>query len=157
MICFINAKQSINTIIGNEKRFMAHEIIKRLETNRELALLQNMSNDVEVSRKNNNKLHEVWELSFDWKDCRSNKFIYQKLDYMHNNPCAGKWSLCANSLEYLHNSAPSSVGWEIWKGTVNAPPVPGLRGWHSVSSYMHTWLASTSNTIRPAAGLETHP
>ncbi|MEO6327566.1 MAG: hypothetical protein ABIO55_01470, partial [Ginsengibacter sp.] len=64
----------------------------------------------EVSRKNNNKLHEVWELSFvpitiGRNDCRSNNFIYQKLDYMHNNPCVGKWTLCANPLEYLYCSA----------------------------------------------------
>ena len=59
MISFINAKQSINRIIGNGKRFMAYEIIKRLETNNELDLFQNLSNKVEVSRKNNNKLHEV--------------------------------------------------------------------------------------------------
>ena len=84
---------------------MAYEIIKRLETNKELALLQILSNNIEVSRRNNKKLHEVWELSFDWKDCRSNKFIYQKLDYMHNNPCVGKRLLCANPLEYLHSSA----------------------------------------------------
>ena len=105
MISFVIAKQTINTIIGNGKRFMAYEIIQRLEINNKLTLLQNLSNNVEVTRKNNNKLHDVWELSFDWKDCSSNNFIYQKLDYMHNNPCVRKWSICANQLEYLHSSA----------------------------------------------------
>ena len=40
LISFINTKQSINTIIGNGKRFMAYEIIQRLEANNEVALLQ---------------------------------------------------------------------------------------------------------------------
>ena len=39
LVSFINAKQSINTIIGNGKRFMAYEIIKRLEVNNEVVLL----------------------------------------------------------------------------------------------------------------------
>ncbi len=27
------------------------------------------------------------EPSFDWKECRSDKFIDQKLEYIHANPC----------------------------------------------------------------------
>ena len=105
LISFINAQQSINTIIGNGKRFMAYEIIKRLEANNETKLLQQLSADVEPIRKANEKLHEVWETSFDWKDCRSNKFVWQKLDYMHHNPCSGKWQLASNPIEYHHSSA----------------------------------------------------
>ena len=105
LISFINAKQSINTIIGNGKRFMAYEIIKRLEENSEAGILQQLSAHVEPIRRANKKLHEVWETSFDWKDCRSNTFVWQKLDYMHSNPCTGKWQLAANPIEYFHSSA----------------------------------------------------
>ena len=84
---------------------MAYEIIQRLEVNREVALLQQLSAHVEVTRKANKKQHEVWETSFDWKDCRSNDFVWQKLNYMHNNPCTGKWELAANPIEYIHSSA----------------------------------------------------
>ena len=65
LISFINAKQSINTIIANGKRFMAYEIIERLEANNEAGLLQKLSVDGEPIRKANKKLHEVWECSFD--------------------------------------------------------------------------------------------
>ena len=105
LISFIDTKQSFNTIIGNGKRFMAYEIIERLKANNETQLLEQLANNVEASRKQNKKQHEVWELSFDWKDCRGNAFIYQKLDYMHNNPMVGKWTLCNNPLEYIHSSA----------------------------------------------------
>ena len=105
LISFVNTKQSINTIIGNGKRFMAYEIIERLKANNETALLEQLAGKVEATKKQNKKLHEVWELSFDWKDCRSNDFIYQKLDYMHLNPCTGKWQLTINPIEYLHSSA----------------------------------------------------
>ena len=105
LISFINTTQSINTIIGNGKRFMAYEIINRLKTNNETALLKQLAGSVETARKENKKLHEVWEISFDWKDCRSNEFVWQKLNYMHNNPCTGKWQLAVNAIEYTHSSA----------------------------------------------------
>jgi REP element-mobilizing transposase RayT len=105
LISFINTKQPINTIVGNGKRFMAYKMVERLEVNNEVALLQKLSVNVEPKRKANNKQHEVWETSFDWKDCRSNEFVWQKLNYMHNNPCTGKWQLAANPIDYIHSSA----------------------------------------------------
>ena len=47
----------------------------------------------------------MWEDSFDWKECNSTAFIMQKIDYMHNNPCTGKWQLAVNAIEYIHSSA----------------------------------------------------
>ena len=76
-----------------------------MEKSNEIALLEQLAGNVESKRKENKKLHEVWELSFDWKDCRSNKFAWEKIDYMHNNPCTGKWQLAGNSIEYIHSSA----------------------------------------------------
>jgi REP element-mobilizing transposase RayT len=105
LISFIKPQQSINTIIGNGKRFMAYEIIKRLEAQNETGLLLLLAGNVEKTRKLNKKLHEVWELSFDWKDCRSRAFTYQKLNYLHNNPCAKNWTLCASPFDYPHSSA----------------------------------------------------
>jgi REP element-mobilizing transposase RayT len=105
VISFTNTAQSINTVIGNGKRFMAYEIIKRLKLNDAQAMLQLLAKGVESARKANNKLHEVWELSFDWKECISREFTYQKLDYMHMNPCAGKWMLSKTAIDYPYSSA----------------------------------------------------
>jgi len=84
---------------------MAYEIIKGLEENHEEAILNQLSENIELSRKQNNKLHNVWELSFDWKHCESEKFINQKLDYYHINPVKGVWHLCESPVDYKHNSA----------------------------------------------------
>jgi REP element-mobilizing transposase RayT len=105
LISFKSTGQSINTIIGNGKRFMAYEIIKRLKTNNELDLLNTLKENVEAARKVNHKIHEVWELSFDWKLCSSINFTKQKLNYMHDNPCSGKWNLCNSPINYIHSSA----------------------------------------------------
>ena len=105
LVSFIATGQSINTIVGNGKRFMAYEIIKRLTAAKDYDLLERLTSAVEQKRRDNNKKHEVWELSFDWKLCESLKFVDQKLLYMHMNPCAKKWNLCISPIGYLHSSA----------------------------------------------------
>jgi hypothetical protein len=55
--------------------------------------------------KRRNKKHELWQGTFDVKECRTEKFILQKLNYTHNNPCSGKWSLCEKPYQYPHSSA----------------------------------------------------
>jgi len=75
LILFINTGQSINSKVGNRKRFMAYEIIKRLKTQAETKLLTNLEVAVSDKDKLRSKRHEVWENSFDWKECNSNLFI----------------------------------------------------------------------------------
>ena len=104
-IAFRKTKKSINTIIGDGKRFIGYEIVKRLKAKGMQDVLLQLENAVNNSDKKKGKLHEVWEDSFDWKECNTAKFIMQKIDYMHNNPCTGKWQLAANSIEYIHSSA----------------------------------------------------
>lgn len=105
IIAFRNTGESINTIVGNGKRFMAYSIVERLKEQNEAELLHLLENNVEQSRKAKNKQHHVWELSFDWKHCVSAEFILQKLHYFHNNPCQGKWNSCNSPVDYKHSSA----------------------------------------------------
>ena len=84
---------------------MAYEIIKRLKAKGEKDLLLLLQNNVEAKRRANNKLHDVWKLSFDWKYCNSMQFVKQKLNYMHDNPCSGKWNLGESPIDYIHSSA----------------------------------------------------
>lgn len=105
LIGFRNTGQSINTIVGNGKRFIAYEIIKRLKAQGEEELLHQLYLSVEAKDLERNKRHEVWEDSFDWKECRTNHYMQQKLDYMHHNPCKGKWNLATAPVEYEHSSA----------------------------------------------------
>lgn len=51
------------------------------------------------------KQHEVWEDTFDWKQCRTEKFIIQKLRYIHENPCTEHWQLADRPEHYAHSSA----------------------------------------------------
>jgi REP element-mobilizing transposase RayT len=105
IIGFRNSDKNINTMIGNGKRFIAYQIVARLKKQKSIGLLGKMASAVNRSDKKQNKLHEVWEDSFDWKECYSDKMIIQKLDYIHDNPCRGKWRLAESPVDYIHSSA----------------------------------------------------
>ena len=105
MISFSKTEKSINKIIGDGKRFMAYDIIKRLEEKELKPMLEKLEKAVSGTDKKRGKKHEVWEESFDWKFCETEKFANQKLVYMHNNPCAGKWRLVIDATMYEHSSA----------------------------------------------------
>lgn len=98
-------KKSINTIVGNGKRFMAYDIVERLKGSENFEILQKLSELVSISDQKKGKLHEVFESSFDWKECHEPWFIEQKLAYIHNNPCSGKWNLAKSPQDYVHSSA----------------------------------------------------
>lgn len=105
LIAFRYTSQPINTIVGNGKRFIAYEIINRLKKLNETKLLHQLHLSVESKDLERGKKHEIWEDSFDWKECRTNKYLQQKLEYMHHNPCKGKWNLVPAPVDYEHSSA----------------------------------------------------
>jgi hypothetical protein len=94
-----------NQIIGDGKRFIGYEIINRLKEKNETAILAQLSEAVNKSDRKRGKIYELWEDSFDWKECTGHAFIEQKLNYMHQNPCAGNYNLVTNAEDYLHSSA----------------------------------------------------
>lgn len=105
LIGYKQTDKSLNTIIGNGKRFIAYGIIKRLKEAQNTQLLQILSEGVSLSDRKRGYLHEVFEQSFDLKLCRSYKFVKQKLDYIHSNPVSKKWSLVKDIIDYPHSSA----------------------------------------------------
>lgn len=105
MLYFPEMKKPLNTVIGNGKRFMAYEIVNRLEALNENRLLHLLADGVKEREKKKGQLHKVFEDSFDAKKCMSKEFIYQKLDYIHHNPTTGKWMLAKDFLSYAHSSA----------------------------------------------------
>ena len=105
LIGFKALTQTINTVVSNGKRFIAYEIVKRLEGQNNTAILKTLSVAVIDSDRKRGKLHQVFENSFDAKECRREEFIKQKLSYMHGNPCKGIWNLARSPSDYLHSSA----------------------------------------------------
>jgi len=84
---------------------MAYDTVNRLEGSNTTALPEKLQKSVTATGSSRGKKFEVWEESFDWKYCETTDFAYQKLIYMHNNPCTGRWSLAKDAMAYEHSSA----------------------------------------------------
>jgi REP element-mobilizing transposase RayT len=98
-------RKTINSIIGNGKRFLAYAIVNKLKETHELERLDQLKSFVTPTDWKRGKLHEVFQPSFDWKRCWSKDFFLQKLHYIHQNPCRGVWNLAAKPELYKHSSA----------------------------------------------------
>ena len=68
-------------------------------------ILQKLAAAVCPCDKKRGKLHQVFTPSFECKECRTKKFLLQKVDYIYANPCRGKYNLAASPIEYRHSSA----------------------------------------------------
>ena len=97
--------QIINKLVANGKRFMAYEMVNRLNLLEKTDLLRQLELGVSDHERKRGKLHQVFQGSFDCKPCYSREFIVQKIDYIHCNPCAKKWNLVDEYVNYLHSSA----------------------------------------------------
>lgn len=102
---FSLSEKSINTIVSNGKRFIAYELVKRLQEERKNEILEKLAAAVISSDKDRGKKHQVFERSFDCKPITSAHFFLEKLDYIHNNPCSGVWKLVENPVDYKYSSA----------------------------------------------------
>ncbi|NCI45261.1 hypothetical protein [Sediminibacterium soli] len=103
MIAFKESSTSINTIIANGKRFMAYDLVKRLAQQNKTETLGQMAGWVNKTDQLKNQRHEMFEPSFDRKECFSIKFMEQKTSYMHQNPC--KDGLVCLPEDYMPSSA----------------------------------------------------
>ncbi|NCI50495.1 hypothetical protein GWC95_11215 [Sediminibacterium roseum] len=103
LVAFSTTSKSINAIVGNGKRFMAYELVRLLESNGNHDILRQLAEWVNATDRMKNKKHEVFEPSFDKKECYSLRFMEQKANYIHMNPC--KDGLAILPEDYVHSSA----------------------------------------------------
>jgi putative transposase len=105
LIEFSSSQKSITTIVSNGKRFMAYELVKRLQEERKNEILKKLGDAAISSDKDRGTKHQIFERSFDCKPITSEHFFLEKLNYIHNNPCSGVWKLVENPVDYKHSSA----------------------------------------------------
>lgn len=106
LLLFVDEKcKDFNTVIGETKRFMAYEIVKRLKLANRTQILKLLSDGVQDNEKKIGKKHQVFRLSFDAKQISNERQIQTILDYMHKNPVQGKWNLVSDFTTYKYSSA----------------------------------------------------
>lgn len=105
ILYFPETGYNLNKIISNAKRFIAYEIINRLERNSLNEELDFLHDAVTKAEAKKGQVHRVFEESFDAKGIYNEKFFMQKLNYIHHNPIKGRWNLVNDYTDYEHSSA----------------------------------------------------
>ena len=96
---------NLNKLLSNGKRFMAYEIVDRLQQLNRKDILAILKSALTEREKRKGQLHKVFKDSFDAKAIFSERFLLQKLQYIHYNPVSGKWNLEKHYTLYEHSSA----------------------------------------------------
>lgn len=95
--------KDLSRTMGEAKRFLAYEIVKRLKKNQNTQTLNLLSSGVQIKEKTKGKKHQVFRLSFDAKVVDISG-IDRVLDYVHQNPVSGKWTLSEDFVDYPYSS-----------------------------------------------------
>lgn len=78
-------------------KFTAHQFLSNLRKVNPTFLYQFKVNEA-------NKTYCFWQRDSLDVELYSPNIIYQKLEYIHNNPCRGKWELAKSPLDYRFSS-----------------------------------------------------
>lgn len=103
--CILSSdEQDLSTIIKEFKTFTSKKIIESIETGNESRkewMLELFKAAAEKHKRNST--YQFWRHDNHPVELTSNKFIDQKLDYIHNNPVTS--GLVEQSEDYLYSSA----------------------------------------------------
>lgn len=104
ILFFPNTDYNLNKIVSNGKRFIAYEIIKRLEERGLSKILLRLKEGLTQRDVGRGQKHKVFEDSFDAKPIYHREFLLQKINYIHLNCVRGKWKLVEHWEDYEHSS-----------------------------------------------------
>jgi putative transposase len=91
---------SIGNLLQNFGSFTAHKILQKLlEENR-----KDLIEFFHAHRRDNNLEHSIWQ-DIQAKNIYSEKFLFQKMEYIHQNPVANELGLVQDRAEYQYSSA----------------------------------------------------
>ncbi len=93
LLHFPQMPKSLNIVTGNAKRFLACEIAKKLKAKNANDLSDILHAGVKQSERKKGQIHKVFQESFDAKECNSEEFIFQKSDYIHQNPVSKRLAI----------------------------------------------------------------
>jgi len=104
MIIQATGEVSVSDILRDLKTFTSKEIIKKLELGKSDGYINVLARFAEAGRPLKRiKKYKVWQDGNMAEWLYSNRFIRQKLNYIHNNPV--KAGLCSEPWEYAFSSA----------------------------------------------------
>ncbi len=92
--------QQISPILQQFGSFTAHQILKQLEQDHEVALL----NFLQTQKRDRRRLHSIWQ-DIQAKNIFSDEALNQAMEYLHANPISKKWALVDDRADYCYSTA----------------------------------------------------
>lgn len=81
--------------------YTAHEILRQLRQDNKTELLAFFR---QAAQEDHDREHRIWEEALA-KNVYSEAFLFQKMEYIHNNPVDRDWRLVTDRADYLYSSA----------------------------------------------------
>jgi REP element-mobilizing transposase RayT len=98
LIWRVNEMNGKETAQGSFLKYTAHEFKKMLKNDTDNILAS-------YAVKAANKSHEFWQRDSLAVHLYTKEVAYQKLDYIHYNPCTERWKLVSDPCDYIYSSA----------------------------------------------------
>lgn len=92
--------ESIGNIVQQFGSFTAHAILKQLRTDNHTDLLGLF----QQKKRDQRHEHSIWQ-DIQAKNIYSPDFLWQKMEYIHQNPIAKEWKLVEDRADYPYSSA----------------------------------------------------
>jgi REP element-mobilizing transposase RayT len=100
----------LSNILRDFKKYTSKAVIKEIQEDPDESRKKWMLSEFEFAGryKSNIKSYKFWQDGNEAKEIHSNKFLEQKLEYIHDNPV--KAEIVENDYEYLYSSAINYTG-----------------------------------------------
>jgi putative transposase len=89
-------------VIRDLKKHIADRLIRHYQVEGNQSVLDFLAS---VVTRPDKQQHKVWEDGYDARNVFSPEFLWQKMTYMHNNPCQPHWDLVERPEDYIWSSA----------------------------------------------------
>ncbi len=120
MICSSDDENAISDIIRDFKKHTSRTILKTIQESPESRsewLLQHFA-DAAAHLKRNQQ-YKVWQNGYHAEELYSNRFVFEKVEYVHNNPV--KDNIVEFAVDYIYSSGPAYAGKPGLIGVVQIP------------------------------------
>jgi len=101
-IAQFSADDPLADVLRDLKRHTSDRLIRHLKAEGNQKALDWLASKVGHPDKQS---YKVWEDGYNAKDVVSEDFLFQKMEYIHNNPCQPHWGLSTTPAGYIWSSA----------------------------------------------------
>ena len=89
LIALFSKENPLYDIMRDFKKFTARQIYRQFQAEENTKVLDVLKEEGETVKQE----YKIWEDGYDARDVYSIKFLQQKMDYIHHNPCQPQWKL----------------------------------------------------------------